>query len=274
MVQVFIKEIKKAWIMAFAPPILFALLIPLIAYIWPELEAQAAAFAEILESPLYQGILGDLLEFGFTSWEGMYFLYIFMMIEFVVLFTAIFIPAYFITSEAEKGTLDVMLSYPIPRWRFILEKFLVYAVNNLVYLIILIPMTFFFTESIQEPFNYDVLLYALIGIWVWFFTFGAISFLCGAIFIETKKAVSIAGLFIVGQYIMQRLGGISEGLNILKDLSIFNYLSAAQVYKWFNYPESYDFFSEFLSQLIGVAGIGLLALVTALFIFNRRELAY
>ncbi len=274
MVYVFKKEFRKSWLIGIVPPLLVMVFVPLIAVIWPELELQAEAFEQMLENPLYAAMLGDLLETGFTTWEGAYFLYIFIWSEWVILFITIVVPAFLISSEIDRKTLDVMLSYPIPRWRFALEKFAVYATYNLFYPIFIVLITFISTEYLQEQFNYEVLMYALIGLWLWLFTLGALSFLCAAIFLETRKSISFAALLIMGQYILQRFGGLSETLEFYQNISIFNYLSAGKIYKWFINPETYNFFEEFIPQVLLVTGIGIAALIAALFIFQHRELAY
>jgi ABC-type transport system involved in multi-copper enzyme maturation permease subunit len=273
MLEVFRKEFKKLWLIGTLPPLLVTLFIPLIAGIWPELKEQAAIFEELLQNEIYKAMLGELGNVSFTTWQGAFFMYIFIWSEWVLLFITIVFPAYLITSEKDGNTLDIMLSFPIPRWRFILEKFGVYLSYNLLYPISLIVVTFVSTEFLQEEFNYEILLYATIGLWLLFFALGALSFLCAAIFLDTKRAIGASALLIMGQYILQRFFGLVESLKDLQNFSVFNYLNAGSLNNW--YKVSFNVFIEnFIPEVVIVSLIGIFALTAALFIFQRRELAY
>ena len=53
---------------------------------------------------------------------------------------------------------------------------------------------------------------------------GALSLLCGTLFLESNRALSASGALILAQYVMTRLGDLGN-LGFLKDLSLFNYLN-------------------------------------------------
>ena len=96
-----------------------------------------------------------------------------------------------------------------------------------------------------------------------FFALGALSLLCGTIFLESNKALSAAGVLILGQYLLERIGGLVESLRILQNLSLFHYLNAGTIANLGKLP---------LNELFTVAGVGILALSSALYIFQKREL--
>ena len=58
-----------------------AILIPLIAYMWPMMQDQIAMFADLIDSPVYQAILGQLGLIGLGSFEGAIYMYIFSWLE-------------------------------------------------------------------------------------------------------------------------------------------------------------------------------------------------
>jgi ABC-2 type transport system permease protein len=66
---------------------------------------------------------------GFLSMELFSFFYPFMLLAFGVTYGASFIG-----SEEENGTLDLLLSTPIPRWRVVLEKFAALVIFTLLVL--------------------------------------------------------------------------------------------------------------------------------------------
>ncbi len=93
---------------------------------------------------------------------------------------------------------------------------------------------------------------------------GALSLLCGTLFLESNRALSASGALILAQYVMTRLGDLGN-LEFLKDLSLFNYLSTGAILQ-----DGGMIMNEFAV----VVGVGVAALVAALYVFQRRELAY
>jgi len=265
MVKVYLKGLRKNWLNGIAPALFVVMFIPLIAYIWPQFQEHMAAFAEILNNPFYKAMLGKLGLADLTTWSGFYYMYIFLWMEYVMLFITIYVPARLITTEVEKRTLDVMLSYPVARWRYLFERFSIYLSYNFLYPVLILITTSLSTASLNEELNYAILSNALIGVWLLFFALGAISLLCGSILLESSKALAAAGVLILGQYIFLRVGDLVESLNILRSLSLFNYLNAATITQLGYLP---------LDEVFIVAGVGIAALLAALYVFQRRELAF
>ncbi|NHJ46961.1 MAG: ABC transporter permease subunit [Asgard group archaeon] len=264
MTTVLLKEMRKRWLAGILPPVILLLFIPMIAALWPTFQDQIAIFQEFLENPVYQAMLGHLGLGDISTWQGLYNMYIFVVLEMAMIFITMIIPARMITKEVDKRTLDITLSYPISRWRFILEKFGTYLIYNLLYPILFITVTIISNEVLNEEMNYVLLTYGFIGNWLLFFALGAISLLCGAIFLEGRKAIAAAGGIIVGMWILVRMGGIVESVNFLKYLSLFNYLNAAVIFTEGSMP---------IDELFIVIGVGLASLIGALVIFEKRELA-
>ena len=261
MVNVYLKGLRKRWLTGIAPPLAVAIFIPMIASIWPDMKAQAALWSDFLENPIYKAMLGDIGDL--STWSGFYYMYIFVWLDWIIIFITIFIPARIISQEVSKNTLDVMLSYPIPRWRYIFEKFCVYLSYNLLYPIILFIVTYQYTNSLNESINYTTLIYSLLGVWFIFFALGAISLLCGAIFLD--RAVSASGAIILSQFLFRSIGQLQESVEILKKLSLFSYLNGSTIVDLGRIP---------MDELFIVSGVGILALLSALYIFQKRELAF
>ena len=265
MSQIYLKSLKKKWLSGILFPIFIALFVPLIAYMWPMLQDQLSTFAELLDSPVYQAILGQLGMLGFGSFESAVYMYIFSTLEMLMIFVTVFIPVRLISSEVDENTLDVMLSYPIPRWRFLLEKFSVYLTYNLLYPILILLAAVFSAIGLGESINLTTFTYSVIGVWLLFFALGSISLLCGALFLKSKKALSAAGIVIFSQYILVRVGGMVSSAEPLKYFSLFNYLNAGTIVSSGTMP---------IIELFIVIGVGVIALFGALYIFQKRELAF
>ncbi len=81
----------------------------------------------------------------------------------------------------------------------------------------------------------------------------------------SKKALPAAGIVIFGQYVLVRVGGMVSNAEPLKLFSLFNYLNAGTIVSSGAMP---------INELLIVIAVGIIALVGALYIFQKRELAY
>ncbi|MHA2365554.1 MAG: ABC transporter permease subunit [Candidatus Hodarchaeales archaeon] len=265
MTQVYRNGLKKSWLFGIIPPIFVAFIIPMSAMIFPELKNQADALKDMMASDFYQGALGSLGLMDLGTWTGVFSMYVFMWLEFIILFVAIFIPARLISTEADKNTLDFILSFPVPRWRYLLDKFYVYLSFNLLYPIIILFVTFIVTEGIGEEIDYLAVAYSTIGIWFLLFTLGSLSLFCGVLFLDSTKGISASGVIILSMFILERMAGLVDSLKIYQNLSLFHYLNAGRIMSSGNFP---------LDELIIVLSVGIIALLGALYTFQKKELAY
>ena len=262
--RVFLTNLRKGWKGGVITPFFVSSIVPLMAGIWPSMKGQMAAFSEILKNPIYQALLGQLGVMDLTTWQGMFYMYVGICMEWAIVFVAILIPARIVAGEVDKNTLDVTLSYPIPRWRYLLEKFMVYVTYNLLYAVFVYVLAVVSTNSIGETLDMTVLGHAMMGFWLWLFALGALSLLCGTLFLESNRALSASGALIVTQYMMTRLGDLGD-LSFLKDYTVFNYVSTGTILQNGGIP---------MSELAVVVGVGLIALTIALYVFQKRELAF
>lgn len=265
MPAVYLKTLRKSWLSGVVVPLFVVVWIPMIMTIWPELKAQVASFEELLKSPVYKVIIGELVSLDLGTWQGFFYMEVFMIVEYCTLFITILVPARSITTEVDKKTLDVVLSYPIPRWRFLLEKFCVYLTFNTLFPILIFAMAFACTTHLGETLDYTVLAYSLVGVWLRLFALGAVTLLCGAVFLEGNRVAAVSSILILGQYILLRYAGLVESMHFLKNWSLFNYLNPTSIMETGVFP---------FSELLIVSLVGFSALLAALYIFQKRELAY
>ena len=190
-------------------------------------------------------------------------MYMFVFSEMLLVFLSIFLGVNIVTREIDKHTLDTVLSYTLQSWQFIIQKFAVY--NTYTFLLVLsiqieMPLS---AIMLGESFNSIVLFQALIGLWLLFFALGAIALLCSAVFLETYKSYGVATLIIGGMWILDRLSGMISNADILRPLSIFHYLNGGAILATGVFP---------LDEVFIVILVGIIALASALYVFQNREL--
>jgi ABC-type transport system involved in multi-copper enzyme maturation permease subunit len=284
MVHVYLKNLRKSWLTGIVPPLFVIGFVSTIALGFPSLRDTILDRLAQMDNPVYQAILGDLgLEGLGLTWQGALFMYAGGTMNIILLFVALFIPARLLSTEIDKNTLDVMLSYPIPRWRYLLEKFAVYLTYGLLFPIsivsILIGSTAVMNTLYADGYEFNDVIYYYeidpnlvlnysLGIFFLIFALGALSLLCASIFLESNKSLSAAGVLIIGQYFLESLGGLlaglSESFTDIQAFSLFHYFKINDILETGMLP---------LFDIIVVAGVGILSIIGALVIFHKREFA-
>lgn len=262
---VYFKFLRKGWLMAILPGAVMAVFGILMMLIWPEFEEVISdpALIELMSSPIYTVLLGG--SFDMTTFQGFWAIELFTILEFLMLFLVVFIPVRLISNEVDKNTLDIALSYPIPRWQFLLQKYLVYLTQMFFIPVFLVLSALLGSIPLNETFDTAGLLLSGLGWFVLFFSLGAISLLVTTLFLESGRSLAAAGILVFGMWILDRLSGLVESTKFLQNMSIFHYLTPRRILETGEIP---------LAEFGLVVLIGVMALTAALYIFQKRELAY
>lgn len=133
-------------------------------------------------------------------------------------------------NEEEQGILDVVLSLPVPRWRVLVEKYLVYALGSVIIVACVGAGIFLGMTNAVVPINTSKVSEALIGLLpgAWFTL--ALTAFCGAWFRSRGVALGVASGLVVVSYFIDSIGQLVEGwLNSIRLLSFFSYYSPSDV---------------------------------------------
>jgi ABC-type transport system involved in multi-copper enzyme maturation permease subunit len=265
MVYVYLKNLKKSWLTGIVPPALIVGFVGIIAISWPSMQELILDRLETMNNPIMQAILGDLgLEGLGLTWQAALFMYAGGTMNILLLFIAIFIPARLLSAEIDKKTFDIALSLPIPRWRYLLEKFSVFVTYSFVLPLAMVGIMLGSTAIMGETMDVSLVLNYALGFWLLLFTLGAMSLLCATIFLDSNRSLAAAGVLIGGQYFLDSLGGLLEALGNLQVFSLFHYFNLAAIQRAGTLP---------LLDVIIVLGVGFFSLLAALVIFEKREFA-
>lgn len=134
-----------------------------------------------------------------------------------------------VSKEAERGTLDVLLSQPLQRRAFLMTKFagfatLVLLVTILSYLTIVVGTAFIEGEvdTLNLAAIHAVGLLLVLAI-------AGYSTLASCVFLEPGKSLAVAGLITAVSYFANIVGVGITGLGWLKNISLFHYYDSLQV---------------------------------------------
>lgn len=222
------------------------------------------SYADILEDmpPSLTIFIGDVADMG--SPEGYLSTEMFsFMVPLLFLMLTLGFGSSAISREEERGTLDLLLSNPIPRWRVVLEKFLALIIISL-----LLGMALWLGLAIGAAMagvEISLLRMAeatfsgvLLGL-----AFGALALALTCATGKRFLAVGAAGALAVAGFLLDGFASLVDWLEPYRVLSPFHYYSGAE-------PLVNGLDPVHAAVL---AGLTLLLAAIALFTFERRDLA-
>ena len=181
------KEIQFQWrtkrfLIVVAIFLVFGMLSPLIAKFTPELISsleETAAFADLIPEPSVvdsiNQYVSNLTQFGFIL--------------------VILLGMNAVAGEKEKGTAAMVLSKPIPRWSFILSKYIAQGTVYLLAISLAGLAAYYYTSYLFDGLHFSGFALANFLLYLWLMVFAAVSLLGSSIGKTTAAAAGIALLF-------------------------------------------------------------------------------
>jgi ABC-2 type transport system permease protein len=169
----------------------------------------------------------------------------------------------FTAGEESRGTIDILLSYPVSRRRMVLQKAAAIVIGCVVAATAVWVMALAGAAASASPLPPDRLAEALVMLVLLGLAFGAIALAISALSGNRAAAIGVAIALMVVMYLIDALAAIVDGLNAIRPLSLFRYYMG-------NDP---------LRNGLSLADAGVLAAVAAVFLvvslvaFDRRDLA-
>ncbi len=184
------------------------------------------------------------------------------MLPILFLFFAIGFGSNAVAGEEEKGTLDIVLSAPLKRSRFVIEKFAALAVG-LGYLSVIIVITLYFgTKFVDINLTIPQLSSATFNLFLLSLNFGALAFFIGALSGSKGLAIGLTTSFAVLSFLVSSFYKMVTQLEKVKEFSPF--------YHYSNQSALIHGIDWASASLLIWAIIGLFAL--SIIAFSRRDL--
>ncbi len=230
---------------------------------YPSLSA-ATEFNEILgdDNSLMRAFVGDIADL--TSPEGFLNSQLFFLLVpllFIVFTAAQSTSA--IAGEEEKGTLDILLSHPVPRWRVVAEKFAamfatLFALALLAWLAIAAGALVVDMEISYARMLAVTVSAALLGL-----AFGSLGLALGSATGNRGLSIGVTGALAVTAYLLNALAPLVETLEPLQRVSPFYLYIGAD-------PLSNGLDPVHAATLAALSAV---LLATAALTFERRDIA-
>jgi len=170
-----------------------------------------------------------------------------------------------IARNIEDGTIDLALARPVSRTRFYLEKWGAVLIDILIIIAISLFTGWLDTRIFANAtLDWRWFLLAHIDIAAMFIGVTGVGLFISALMSAGRTAGGIATLVVVFSYLAQTFGTATDRLSFLRYLSAYYYGPAAQVM----ISERFDA----IWKLVVLVGVGVLAGLAGLMIFQRRDI--
>ena len=185
---------------------------------------------------------------------------VFLLAPLALAFFPILAAAGTIAGAEERGTIDVLLGNPIPRWQLVVGSFASVALSLLAILAIMGALTQTTATLVDVDLAPKSTAAAVLNMWPLCLIFGAAAMLCSAVFHRRALAIAIPAFFLFAMYLLDTLGRVSKDLEDLRPLSAFYYHGSA-------IEEGIDW-----TNFAGLALVAFALVVLAVLAFRRRDI--
>ena len=165
-----------------------------------------------------------------------------------------------IAEAEERGTLDVLLGNPLPRWQLVVGSFVATALSLLGIVAVMGAVMWVTAVLVEVDLSLGASVEAVLNLWPACVFFGALALLCSALLHRRSLATAVPAVVLFAMYLMDALGRVSEDLEGLRPASVFYYYGSAieDGIEW--------------SSFAGVTAVALLLVALAAFAFSRRDI--
>lgn len=185
---------------------------------------------------------------------------VFLLAPLALAFFPILTAASAIAGAEERGTIDVLLGNPIPRWQLVVGSFAATALSLLLALAITGLLTWGTAVLMDVDLSLESTAEAVLNMWPVCLFFGGLAMLCSALFHRRALAVAVPAFLLFAMYLVDTVGRASEDLEDLRPASVFYYYGSA-------IEESIDW-----AHFGGVTLVALVVVLLAVLAFQRRDI--
>lgn len=169
-----------------------------------------------------------------------------------------------IAGEVERGTIDVVLSSPVPRWVFALSKYLGLLAPLLIigFSCVLFSIAAGLIQGVELPvarFIYTGVVMGMLG-----GAFASVGVFFSVLWLSSQRAQIVLAVIVIAQYVMDVVSKISDDWEFLGRYSLFHYYDTGLILEGFEWT---------WAPLIIYSAVAAVGLVATIVFFERRDLA-
>ena len=220
-------------------------------------------FQELMQNPVYKSFTGgrnvNMLEVkGFIALE--FFSWWWMLAGLFIAYLSVSV----IASDFENKHMDVLLSTPISRRRYLIEKF---SSMSIVALLIILVGTAglaggLISINALSELSVGAVFLSLIGCLPFLMVIAAAGMLTAVFFQKVRTGMGITFAFVFAEFFLYAFGGFSESLEWMKTISIFEYWDYSSII-------IDDFFKA--GDFIVLTIFAIVLLIIGMWVFKKKD---
>jgi ABC-2 type transport system permease protein len=221
-------------------------------------------FQELISNPAYSGLTGgrniSMLEpKGFIALE--FFSWWWMLAGLFIAYQSVSV----IAGDFENKRMDVMLSTPISRRRYLLEKFGAMSIISLLIIMVASGGLIAGIANINalNEFGAETVLLSLMGCLPFLMAVTAVGIFTAVFFQKTRVGMGISFAFVIGEFFLYTFGNFSKSLEWMKTVSIFNYWDYSSVI-FDNLFKAGDF--------VLLAAVAIAIVIISIWVFEKKDI--
>lgn len=167
-------------------------------------------------------------------------------------------------NEEDEGTLDVVLSWPVPRWQIIAEKFAAYTVSILLITAPMFVGIWLGTYFTDITLNLGTMAQLVATLFPAMTLVLAFTVLIGAFIGRKRWVVFITTSFVIGSFMLQTVGAVAKGsiAENVRYISFFSYVDVGEVVAK----------GLSIANVAGLLAISIVMIIAAMWAFERRDI--
>jgi len=150
-----------------------------------------------------------------------------VMAPLALAFYAIILGARALAGAEERGTLDLFLGNPLPRWQLVANGFMTITGALVGGAALLGLCTWIPALLAGVDLSFGSVIAATLNLLPLGLCFGGLALLVSALVHRTALAIAIPGAVLVAMYVINALAGVSKAMEPLRPLSIFKHYGSA-----------------------------------------------
>jgi len=221
-------------------------------------------FQDLINNPAYSGLTGgrniSMLEpKGFLTLE--FFSWWWMLAGLFIAYLSVSV----IGSDFENKRMDVMLSTPISRRRYLLEKFSAMSVIALFIVLVAIGGLAGGIANINalNEFSAETVFLSLIGCLPFLMVIAAVGIFTAVLFQKVRVGMGVTFAFVFAEFFLYTFGNFSKSLEWMKTVSIFNYWDYSSVI-FDNLFKAGDF--------VILAAVAIVIIIISIWVFEKKDI--
>jgi ABC-2 type transport system permease protein len=221
-------------------------------------------FKELLENPVYKSFAGGR-SISMLEVKG------FITLEFFILWTMLagmfiaYLSVSIVAGDFENRHMDIWLSKPITRQRYLAEKFAALAIiSSIMSLTATLGLTIGVASinSLNELSAYATLISVLAGLPI-LMVIAAVGILSAVGFQKMKAGMGVSFAFVFAQLFLRTFGSFSKDLEVMKAVSVFTY--------WDYSTAIFDTVFR-VNDFALIITVSLLILAAAIWVFKKKDI--